>query len=968
MEITRENVIKYGIEHGKSVKDINSALTKANLEQFNPVVDIGRNVARNARDFARDFATTTGAIVKPIMEAGDEIYRAPLGQKQQAVRDAFNKTIQNKMLQRTAAGAAIGGTAGSFIPGVGTAAGIALGSITGLVGGPKNLADAFLSTYGTSIDDIKSGNVDINKIKYGIYSNPLYAGMDVLGVPGVAKYAGKAGGAIGKAVPKTAPMAVQQLLPSPELRNFNRLLTESMEGSKSRHADLYKSVNTLETMPLANREEIVKNITMNTGNLNEGERVIAEAIKKDLRANESKAIELGLLDKASSKTNTIAQYVMGKVGNKVPGLLHMDIVDLLEGRELRPTAKNLIGDGKEILQAIEDGNKLYGEGKISFLTQMLAGTADVTGEIKARNFNKEAKNYFQTSRITGKTEADRLADVLDESIKFQLAQVGKPTQVIDLIDNIIRENKLGQSVLKEGKVPEGKYALNKDAFQKSIRESIANTGEANIQKALRDSNIAMPGSVLVDEIYGKAIQNAFTPSRMGKLKKLTNSFKKAVLANPHWVMLNRIGNFTNNAMGGVTLKDYVDTKRLSHLLPNKLKQQTAFASYVGEGIESINQPGWKAVWGQPLSRISKASKKFAKSSKSLEDIGTFAGELYGGTSDLTANPMFRLESTLERTDRFANFIKQAREYGKANNMSLEQVLKKANLNEQLFDKLNRQVNKDLGDYIGRNYAVPQGVYDVVSEAVPFYRFLTQTGRTTAHQLANHPIAFGSMVNVPARVGSQASKKVIQEYNLDPEQYEGGAPYKVTPWGEVRTLGIEPLPAQAVARDIANLLSGKEMGSLASPYLTMVSDILNYKKGDRIPTSKALTELKMTRPSEAEKYKPTQGERLRYALNQIISTTYNPYRWTQSYIPEAAKALWGIKHGNVGLQSRYDIEQFTENPLSYRKTTPAELIGRWAALQTRGYYPQFKQRMSKKEMKKALRNRKKAEMKSKYKGE
>lgn len=961
MEITRDNVIKYGIQNGKSIKEINSALTKANLEQFNPVVDISRNVAKNARDFARDFATTTGAVVKPIMEAGDEIYRAPIGQKQQAVRDAFNKTVQNKMLKRVATGAAIGGTAGSVIPGVGTIAGATLGGVTGLVGGPKNLADAFLSTYGTSLDDIRSGNVDINKVKYGIYSNPLYTGMDILGVGG-AKAIGKAGGAIGRTVPKTAPIAVQQLLPSPELRNFNRLLTESVEGSKARQADLYKSVNTLETMPLANREEIVKNITMNTGKLNKEERIIAESIKKDLRGNEAKAIELGLLDASSSKTNTVAQYVMGKIGNKVPGLLHMDIVNLLQGNELRPTARNLIGDGKEILQAIEEGNDLYNKGKISFLTQKLAGTADITGEIRARDIAKESEGYFGIKRITGKTEADRLGDVLDESIKFQLAQVGKPTQVIDLIDNIIRENKLGKEILEKGKVPEGKYALNKEAFQQSIRESIANTGEADITKALKDSNVAQPGSILVDEIYGKAIQNAFTPSRIGKLKKLTNSFKKAVLANPHWVMLNRIGNFTNNAMGGVTLKDYADAYRLRKLIPNKLKQQTAFSSYVGEGIEEASKLKGNAVFGQPLTKINKAIKKFSKSSKGLEDIGRFAGELYSGTSDLTANPLFRLESTLERTDRFANFIKQARDYGKDNKLSLEQVLKKVDKDEVLFDKLNRQVNKDLGDYIGRNYAVPQGIYDVVSEGIPFYRFLTQTGRTTAHQLANHPLAFASMVNAPARVGAQASEQVLKDYGLDPERYEGGAPYKVTPWGEVRAIGVEPLPSQAVARDIANLLSGKDMTSIASPYLTLLGDILTYRKGERKPTSKGLTKVKFTKPSEADKYQPTQGERARYALNQLLSTTYNPYRWAQSYAPELRATATGS-----GLQSRYDVESFTENPESYRKTTPAELIGRWFGLQSRGYYPEFKKRPDKKEMKKALRNKQKAEMKSKYKG-
>lgn len=270
----------------------------------------------------------------------------------------------------------------------------------------------------------------------------------------------------------------------------------------------------------------------------------------------------------------------------------------------------------------------------------------------------------------------------------------------------------------------------------------------------------------------------------------------------------------------------------------------------------------------------------------------------------------------------------------------------------MYNKINTRVNKDLGDYLGRNYAIPSEVYEVLGETVPFYRFLTQTGRTSLHQLSNHPLAFNSLVQLPARAGEDMSKKIVELLNLDEDKYEGGYPYKITPWGDIRTIGIEPLPFQAVTSDIANILSGKDTTSIASPYLTLASDILNYKKGEYTPTSPRLTELKLTRPSEAEDYKPTGRERVEYGLNKLLSTTYNPYRWLTMYGPE----IQALIHDRA-LQSRYDTDPTLENPLSYPRKGLIELIGKWGGVQTRSNYPKYNKGKSsvKKDMRKAVRN-------------
>ena len=142
---------------------------------------------------------------------------------------------------------------------------------------------------------------------------------------------------------------------------------------------------------------------------------------------------------------------------------------------------------------------------------------------------------------------------------------------------------------------------------------------------------------------------------------------------------------------------------------------------------------------------------------------------------------------------------------------------------------------------------------------------------------------------------------------------------------------------------------------------MGSDILNYKKGGKYtPSSPRLTELKLTSPSQAQYYEPTAGEVYSYGANQLLSTTFNPYRWATIYGPELFSALTGR-----GLQSRYDVNPLIENPLSYRRRGPAELIGKWGAIQTSSNYPEFKKRRTRSDIRKASRNRRKL---NKMKGE
>jgi len=953
---TRDYVIDEGIRRGKSVSQINDALSHYNLGSYNPLTygknyaNIPANFARNAGEFARDARSVGGAIVSPFISAS----KAPKGKRAEAVREKFLNAVYSDPFKRTFKGAVIGGTAGSVIPGIGTLGGAILGGVTGLVGGPKSMADAVLSTYNTSVDDIRRGNVDLRDVAQGAFNNPLYSSMDILTLGG-GRALGAASKAVAKGVPDTAPRFVQQLLPNVETRAFNRSLTEAKSSSRAKSQELFSGFRVLDAMPNADRLEIVKEITMNNGKLSKEGRELANKLKSDLRAAEKQAVEYGVLDSTLSRNNTVSQYVIGKLLDKLPDVLHNDVMEYLEtGAQSERLAKAMSSPetAKIIQDTIAEGFDKYDKGNIAFLTQAISSSKDPLGEVIASEINKTGKGgYFGTKRIIGRTKPEDLAKVLDRSINYQLEEIAKSREAIDVINDILEKPGIGKLLdtdLKE--LPKGYKAVSKKALKDSIAKQIASGEEVDIARALKRANVASKGAYLVKDLYFDAIKNSFIPTRLGGLKRISSSFKKAVLANPHWIILNRIGNLTNNAIGGVRLSDYLDTIKYKYLIPDRLYQQTSFNSYIGKSFEEgAKLPRFSSV-KQPYNRLLRGLDEFKGSEKSLGDIGRLASTFYSSTSDLTANPLFRMESLLERTDRYANFIRQAKREAEVTGKSLKDILKKANIDDGLFNQLNTEVNKDLGDYLGRNYTLPPGYYDALGELVPFYRFLTQTGRTTLHQMANHPLAFQSIVGLPPRAGHHISEYMINQYGLDRDKYKGGVRYKDLPDGQgIRTIGIEPLPAQTV---LENLSSLNELPSLVSPIFTMVGDVLRYKKnGEWTPTSPRYIQTKLTNPGDAEKYKPTPQEVASYGLNQLLSTTYNPYRMAGMYVPEAIASIT-----NKGIQSKYDTNIFKENPLSYVRETPAEQIGKWFSLQSQSNYK--KRGKTKRNIKKdiATRNR------------
>lgn len=974
---SKNNFINYALSKGYSAKDINTALQDAGMGGYNPLTysgnwaNLGANAAKDVKEIGRGLTTVAGSLANSFRE----------GIQGGNIQEKFLSAINSEPARRTVQGALAGAAAGRMIPKVGLVGGALLGGTSALLGGKrgivaggKDLVDAVLSTYNTSIDDIAKGNFDWRNALQGAMEHPVYSSTDLL--PFAYKGIGKAG----KAINAKTGMA-QKLIPGLKQAELNRALTNYKLWSSQNTADVYKGLNALAKTPLAKREKIVESIVRGSAkDLSVDEQLIANQLKTDLRSASDILSDMGIFNKDFSRDNTIAQYAMSELLDT--DLLHQDIMDIISGRKLRPSASNMFRNpnlSKRVLSAIDKGEKLYDENKIAFLSQKLANSYDPTGEVIARHVNLQEGTPSNYARIIGRATKEQQGNVLDATIKSQLDASTRAKQAVEVFSNVVNDDMLGIKLSPEDKV---KYI---NAFRDSLKRDVSQDRMPNFLDALNNSGIDTELIRQGNPVAYESLKGFFATPRASFMEDFNKVFKKNVLGTPAWTVGNRLGNWSLNAIEGVEAIDYLDAQRYKKLIPDAFKLQTSYNSYLDVGNEAMTK-GLKSKSGsrafaKAATEFKKSYGKFKNSDKTAADIGRYIADTIGDISNATASPIFELEANMEFLDRSANYIHQAKEYAKANKMKLKDVLTKAKTDRKLFSELNTRVNKSLGDYYGRNYALPSQLQSATNLFFPFYRFPVQTLRTTAHAIANHPGRFASNVTIPARGGNVLSDAIMNYYGLDPDTYEGGVPYKLDD-GSVRTLGMIPTPIGMVA---PRFLDVGKFSSMVNPLLSgEMLNAIKYQKdfGDgkiKVPTSPRYTAMKMTNPIEAMNYKPTVGERASLIANEILGSTSNPYILGTRVIPQAVDTVLGR-----GRQPFYDtmqpirykvnkdgkrvfeferefnnikgpIRYTLQNPEGYMKTLPVELLGGQVGISTRPNYP--KKGAKKSDIKKAANVRK-----------
>lgn len=921
--------------------------------------------AKDLQSMGADLRTAGSELIKPIITITNDIYKAPKDKKIEAAKKAFAETINNDRVKRMAQGAVIGAGVGSAIPGIGTLGGTITGGLAGLVG-PKNLANSVLSTYNTSVDDIVSGKFNPAEALKGAATHPVYTAMDLSLIPGLAKSIGRTGKVVGN---KTGP--IQELTSSGNLGQFNRDLSNAKLSSQIANAGVYTGYNKLSRKPLAKRSEYVNQITRNKSKLSTKDKNLAEEIKRNLIANEKARIELGELDPIYTKNNTVAQYVMAEMESK-NNLLHKDIMDIIELKPLDDRAKAILSEdktlGNKVLKLIDKGEQLYDNDNIAFLSQELANTTDPLGIFSARKYNLENPTQYGYQRAIGRATPEMLGNVLDDTIRNQLNNTTKARVGIDIL-----KDALDSSVIKLTKEQKSN-AIN--SFKKSIAKDIQFGQPVDLKRALGFTDL----DKLIDGTLYKALNGAMNTPKSSWGTRALNAWKRVVLANPGWIAGNRLGNWSNNAIAGIGLDDIIDAKRFEKYAPEQLRQQTSYnAMMSGEDLATKDILN---VMAEPLTDIRRSVGEFKNSKKGLGDYGKLASDFIAGTSNMVTNPLFKIEAQAEFIDRYVNYVMQARKYANKNNKSLEWVLKKAKSDRKLFGELNNKVNKSLGDYYGKNYAMPELVRNVVSESIPFYRFPAQTVRTTLNQLGNRPYAFAANISIPARVGNDIYQDYLDKYNLNPEYFKGGSVYARDNSGNIKTFGLTPPPIGIIGERFTNL--DEALNSLAPGY-TNVKDALQYKKLGRTPTSPTLEIAKLLQGVNpefiklVENYKGTKEQkkqvldflkannkngsldkyikyignenvtdRDKYMIEQLLNNTFAPYILTTRYMP----GLFNLVRG-TNMQTKYDVDVWKDYPEGRVKTNPVELIGNWIGINSSSLRPE--KPMSKSKIRKGKRN-------------
>ena len=281
---SKNNFINYALNKGYSAKDINTALQDAGIGGYNPLTysgnwaNLGAGAYKDIKEIGRGLTTVAGGLANSLRE----------GIRDGNIQEKFLSAINSEPARRTIKGMAAGAAAGRVIPKVGTIGGALIGGTSALLGGErgmlaggKDLVDAVLSTYNTSIDDIAKGNFDWRNALQGAMEHPVYASTDLL--PFAYKGIGKAGKAINA---KTGMM--QKLMPGKSTSDLNRTLTNYKLWSSQNTADVYKGLNALAKTPLAKRDKIVESIVRGSAkDLSVDEQLIANQLKTDLRFNET---------------------------------------------------------------------------------------------------------------------------------------------------------------------------------------------------------------------------------------------------------------------------------------------------------------------------------------------------------------------------------------------------------------------------------------------------------------------------------------------------------------------------------------------------------------------------------------------------------------------------------------------------------------------------------------------------------
>ena len=259
--------------------------------------------------------------------------------------------------------------------------------------------------------------------------------------------------------------------------------------------------------------------------------------------------------------------------------------------------------------------------------------------------------------------------------------------------------------------------------------------------------------------------------------------------------------------------------------------------------------------------------------------------LIDATNELFAAPITRSEAVLEKLDRFASFLHHLKQEAKVKGVDWKKLLDTSKADDTLFWQIYRNVDRTLGDYLGRNLALPNKFYEKMGWMYPFWKFPAQTARVATNQLIDHPFKTQLLIHQPGRVGYSEWEQIRDELGLEPDDLTGGIPFlkgnarkglphKLMSLGGNQYEALYRLMSQAAGSEGSSTMAG------FSPVFSIASRFSNLEDAYGNPIPLEGTRVKDGRRISTEtglEYEPTMGDRLKYLLREVGNTFFVPYR-------------------------------------------------------------------------------------------
>ena len=259
----------------------------------------------------------------------------------------------------------------------------------------------------------------------------------------------------------------------------------------------------------------------------------------------------------------------------------------------------------------------------------------------------------------------------------------------------------------------------------------------------------------------EALKKAYNP-RSGVLGDLGSIAKMGVLATPRYIAGNALTNMMIAPITGVGIRDVLYTLQNIDKLPAAIKRSTAYSGYLGERLPL--SASYKDIYKQLGKDITEGDAL-----KKLSAINMGANY-----------PIFKAAQTVETFQRAVEFVNQARKYAKENGKTFEQIMREAKKNggnNRTYREIQTRVQQYLGDYMGRNYYLPDKIQTAMELSTPFYRPITQGIRQFYNATKDYPLGTQAFYRQPALASNEYAQQLADKMGVERDPVYGGYPIK-----------------------------------------------------------------------------------------------------------------------------------------------------------------------------------------------